>query len=117
MLRELPAVDGALSTTFLSSLRAFISLKNGNPPAGNGGAEGVAEVVDADEDEGATAGGTGGGLGTEGAALDGGFFLEGFEFVGIEGAVVGSGGGPEGNGGGLFVDSIEFIELTELFFT
>ena len=30
---------------------------------------------------------------------------------------MGSGGGPEGNGGGLEADSIEFVELMELFFT
>lgn len=76
--------------TFLSSLLALISDKNGNPPAGRGGAVGTFPWFDfsgrADTVGGGACGAGGGGGGI---------------LFGKGGADVGTGGGPLGNGGGF----------------
>ena len=75
--------------TFLSSLLAFISDKNGNPPDGSGGAVGTFpsfRFCDCSGTVGAGGAGSGGGGGM---------------LFGKGGADVGTGGGPLGNGGGF----------------
>lgn len=75
--------------TFLSSLLAFISDKNGNPPDGSGGAVGTFpsfRFCNCSDTVGAGGAGSGGGGGM---------------LFGKGGADVGTGGGPLGNGGGF----------------